>query len=43
METLEVNFGNKDIEECLGTLNLGAASGDFQGKLGCVAWNKIIW
>ena len=39
----QVDFGKKDVDECLTKISVGVMKGDFTGELGCVAWSKIIW
>ena len=38
-----VEFGNKDIDECIGQASYGVIPASEDYELGCVAWSKTIW
>ena len=38
-----VEFGNKDIDECIGQASYGVMPATEDYELGCVAWSKTIW
>lgn len=38
-----VDWGKKDVNQCLDKMAFGVHRDLYEGELGCVAWNKIIW
>ena len=38
-----VDFGKKSFQNCINNMQIGTTNGDYEGDLGCIAFDKTIW